>query len=572
MDDFENLEQPLLFDDDETVQPDDAPAPQPDTERRGVEVALSEHPEEEIAGRVDDVLIPVELPILPLKDVVIYPFSGQPLAVGQERSIKLINDAIVGNRLVGFVAQKDSTIEGAGPEDAFRIGTVGMILGMRRMANGTMQLAVQGLERMEIDEYTQIQPYLKARISLAPDDYVPSVEVDALARNLMGLFQRLIDLLPHLPDELGNAAQNVDNPRQLAYLIATTLRMPLDLRQDILETEDVRGKLEKLTGFLSHELEVLELGKKLQSQVQGEVEKTQKEYLLREQLKAIQRELGESSAEETEVNELRAKIDASAMPEEARREALRELARLERLPAAAAEVWRDQELPRLDGLACPGASTPRANWTSKRRRTILDEDHYDLEKIKDRILEYLAVRQLKAERQGRRGRAEPRADPLLCRAAGRGQDQPGPDRIARALGRQFARMSLGGVHDEAEIRGHRRTYIGAHAGPHRPGHPPRRGRRPGLHAGRGGQAGQRLPGRPVVGAARSARPGAEQRLPRPLSRCAVRPVAGHVHRHRQPARHDPAAAARPDGDPRCSAATPRRRSSISPGATWCPSR
>ena len=524
MDDFENLEQPLLFDDDETVQPDDAPAPQPDTERRGVEVALSEHPEEEIAGRVDDVLIPVELPILPLKDVVIYPFSGQPLAVGQERSIKLINDAIVGNRLVGFVAQKDSTIEGAGPEDAFRIGTVGMILGMRRMANGTMQLAVQGLERMEIDEYTQIQPYLKARISLAPDDYVPSVEVDALARNLMGLFQRLIDLLPHLPDELGNAAQNVDNPRQLAYLIATTLRMPLDLRQDILETEDVRGKLEKLTGFLSHELEVLELGKKLQSQVQGEVERTQQEYLLREQLKAIQRELGESSAEETEVNELRAKIDASAMPEEARTEALRELDRLERLPAAAAEYGVIKSY--LDWMvSMPWGVYTEGELDIEKTRTILDEDHYDLEKIKERILEYLAVRKLKPSARGRPKARRPRADPVLRRAAGRGQDQPGPvaSPAPWAASSRACRWAACTTRPRSAATA-APTSAPCRAASSRPSAAP--GRRPGLHAGRDGQAGQRFPRRPVVGAARSARPGAEQRLPRPLSRRAVRPVAG----------------------------------------------
>ena len=462
MDDFENLEQPLLFDD-ETEQPAERPIPPPDAERRGVEVPLSEHPDEEIAGRVDDVVIPAELPILPLKDVVIYPFSGQPLAVGQERSIRLINDAIVGNRLIGFVAQKDSSIEGAGPDDAFRIGTVGLILGMRRMANGTMQLAVQGLERMEIDEYTQIQPYLKARIRLAPDDYVPSVEVDALARNLMGLFQRLIDLLPHLPDELGNAAQNVDNPRQLVYLIATTLRMPLDLRQDILETEDVRGKLEKLTSFLSHELEVLELGKKLQSQVQNEVEKTQKDYLLREQLKAIQKELGEGNAEETEVNELRVKIDASAMPEEARREALRELSRLERLPAAAAEYGVIKSY--LDWMvSMPWGVYTEGELDIERTRTILDEDHYDLEKIKERILEYLAVRKLKAERQGQEEGA-PSREPILCFVGPPGVGKTSlAQSIARALGRPFTRMSLGGVHDEAEIRGHRRTYIGAMPG------------------------------------------------------------------------------------------------------------
>jgi ATP-dependent Lon protease len=410
---------------------------------------------------VDDLAIPVELPILPLKDVVIYPFSGVPLAVGQERSIKLINDAMLGNRLIGFVAQHDPSVEGAGPDEAFEVGTVGLILGMRRAANGTMQLAIQGLERFEVEEYTQVQPYMRARIHLAPDEYTPSVELDALARNLVSLFQRLVDLLPHLPDDLAQAAQNMDNPRQLVYLIATTLRMPLELRQDILATPDVRSKLEKVTAFLSRELEVLELGKKLQNQVQNEVEKTQREYLLREQMKAIQKELGESNAEEAEVNELRGKIDASAMPDEARKEALRELSRLERLPAAAAEYGVIKSY--LDWMVgMPWQVYTEHEIDIAHTRDILNEDHYDLEKIKDRILEYLAVRKLKEQRQGEGAAGR---EPILCFVGPPGVGKTSlAQSIARALSRPFTRMSLGGVHDEAEIRGHRRTYIGAMPG------------------------------------------------------------------------------------------------------------
>ena len=416
-----------------------------------------------VAGKIDDLEIPDELPIVPLKDTVIYPFVGAPLAVGQERTLKLIDDAVVGNRLVGFVASKDASVDNPGPEQAYRVGVVGAIMRMMRLPNGTMQLAVQGLERIKIEEYTQETPYLKARIRLAPDLVEPGMEVDALARNLKTLFGRLVDLMPHLPEELATVVLNIDNPRQLVYLVASALRMDLDLRQSIIETDSVRAKLEKLTTFLNRELEVLELGKKLQNQVQGEVEKTQREYLLREQLKAIQKELGESNEQEAEIEELRTKIEAAKMPEEAEKEARRELERLERLPAAAAEYGVIKTY--LDWLV----SMPWNVFTEKeidipRTQEILNEDHYDLEKIKERILEYLAVRKLKEQRQGREEGA-PGREPILCFVGPPGVGKTSlAQSIARALGRPFTRMSLGGVHDEAEIRGHRRTYIGAMPG------------------------------------------------------------------------------------------------------------
>jgi ATP-dependent Lon protease len=426
-----------------------------------VEVVTAE--DSPIAGKVDDLEIPSILPIVPLKDTVIYPFVGAPLAVGQERTLKLMDDAVVGNRLVGFVASKDSSIDNPGPDEAYRVGVVGAIMRMMRLPNGTMQLAVQGLERIKIEEYTQTTPYLKARIRLAPDTVETGMEIDAMARNLKSLFGRLVDLMPHLPEELATVVLNIDNPRQLVYLVASALRMDLDLRQAIIETDSVRSKLEKLTAFLNRELEVLELGKRLQNQVQGEVEKTQREYLLREQLKAIQKELGEANEQEAEVEELRAKIDAANMPEEAEREARRELERLERLPAAAAEYGVIKTY--LDWLV----SMPWNVYTEKEidiRRTqeILDEDHYDLVKIKERILEYLAVRKLKEQRQGR-NEGVPGREPILCFVGPPGVGKTSlAQSIARAFGRPFTRMSLGGVHDEAEIRGHRRTYIGAMPG------------------------------------------------------------------------------------------------------------
>ncbi len=416
-----------------------------------------------LAGKVDDLEIPSILPIVPLKDTVIYPFVGAPLAVGQERTLKLMDDAVVGNRLVGFVASKDSSIDNPGPDEAYRVGVVGAIMRMMRLPNGTMQLAVQGLERIKIEEYTQTTPYLKARIHLAPDTVETGMEIDAMARNLKNLFGRLVDLMPHLPEELATVVLNIDNPRQLVYLVASALRMDLDLRQAIIETDSVRSKLEKLTAFLNRELEVLELGKRLQNQVQGEVEKTQREYLLREQLKAIQKELGESNEQEAEVEELRAKIDNANMPEEAEREARRELERLERLPAAAAEYGVIKTY--LDWLvSMPWNVYTEKEIDIKRTQEILDEDHYDLVKIKERILEYLAVRKLKEQRQGR-DEGVPGREPILCFVGPPGVGKTSlAQSIARALGRPFTRMSLGGVHDEAEIRGHRRTYIGAMPG------------------------------------------------------------------------------------------------------------
>src|SRR4051812_33140057 len=433
----------------------------PSAELETQEASAEATPDVGIAGKIDDLEIPSELPIVPLKDTVIYPFVGAPLAVGQERTLKLIDDAVVGNRLVGFVASKDAEVDNPGPDQAYRVGVVGAIVRMMHLPNGTMQLAVQGLERIKIDEYTQTTPYLKARIHLAPDEVESGMEIDALARNLKSLFGRLVDLMPHLPEELATVVLNIENPRHLVYLVASALRMDLDLRQGILETDEVRVKLEKLTAFLNRELEVLELGKKLQNQVQGEVEKTQREYLLREQLKAIQKELGESNEQEAEVEELRAKIEAANMPEEAAKEARRELERLERLPAAAAEYGVIKTY--LDWLV----SMPWSVYTEKeidipRTQEILDEDHYDLEKIKERILEYLAVRKLKQQRQGE---SPPGREPILCFVGPPGVGKTSlAQSIARALGRPFTRMSLGGVHDEAEIRGHRRTYIGAMPG------------------------------------------------------------------------------------------------------------
>ncbi len=412
--------------------------------------------------------LPDTLPILPLKDTVVYPFAVVPLGVGKDRSKRLIDDAMRGARLVGLVAQKDADIEHAGPADCFRIGTVARIARLLRMPDGTIQVIVQGLDRIAIEDYTEEDPFLRAHVRLAPETTESDTETEALKRNAIVLFQRMVSLVQYLPNELAVNALNLDDAREVVYLIASSVQMELELRQQLLELDSVRAKLEKITPFLNRELEVLELGKKIQSQAQEEMGKAQREYFLREQLKAIQKELGEESDEAATINQLRDKIAEAHLPEEAAKEAQRELARLEKLPAASPEYSVIRTY--LDLIV----SLPWSKSTGKRidvpyARQVLDEDHYDLEKVKDRILEYLAVRRLKEDRQSERESAPVddlrNREPILCFVGppGVGKTSLGQS-IAKALGREFTRMSLGGIHDEAEIRGHRRTYIGAMPG------------------------------------------------------------------------------------------------------------
>jgi len=437
--------------------------------------------------------IPAVLPVLPLKDTVVYPFAVQPLGVGQERSIRLIDDVMQGNRMVVLVAQKSADIEQAGPDDIFTIGTASRIARMIRMPDGTIQIIVQGLERVAIGEFTQEKPYLVAHITPKPDIQEEDDETEAIKRNVVGYFQRLVTLVQNVPEGVAAATLNLEEPRQVVYVIATFVQMDLELRQKLLELDSVRDKLESLSSFLAHELEIFELGRKIQTSAQEEMGKVQREYLLREQLKAIQRELGEESEEQATINELRRKIDEARMPEEALKEANRELSRLEKLPTVSPEysIIRTY-LELLTSL--PWSKSTGEKIDVPRAREVLNKDHYDLEKIKDRILEYLAVRRLKEERMeeqtqrsketaaaekgvgpGNNGSTQPllsqeairqiNREPILCFVGppGVGKTSLGQS-IARALGRKFARMSLGGIRDEAEIRGHRRTYIGAMPG------------------------------------------------------------------------------------------------------------
>ncbi len=425
--------------------------------------------DETIASDADDIAIePVEeiIPLLPLKATVILPHTLVPLAAAQERSLRLIDAVMQGDRMVAMVMQKDDEQDNAGPEDILEIGSVATIHQMMRVPDGTMRLAVQGLERMEILEVVEEEPFLKARIRRTPEIAPETVEIEALARNAHELFERAVGLVQHLPDELLIASMNaLDDPVHLTYLITSNLRMEPSERQHVLELTDIAEKLKFLIGYLTKELEVLELGRKIQSDVQEEMGKSQREYFLREQMKAIQRELGETSDQEAEINDLREQIEQSGMSDEARKEAQRELDRLSKLPPAAAEYGVIKTY--LDWLvSLPWGKTTEQPIDIQKARAILDEDHYGLEKIKDRILEYLAVRKLKQDIAAETGDENViNREPILVFVGPPGVGKTSlAQSIARALGRELTRMSLGGVRDESEIRGHRRTYVGAMPG------------------------------------------------------------------------------------------------------------
>jgi ATP-dependent Lon protease len=406
--------------------------------------------------------VPEELPLLPLKDTVVYPLTVYPLVIGKEKSIKLINEVTVGDKILGLTSQKRADVEVATIDDVYSTGTMARILQMIKIPDGTLRVLVQGIERISIQNLTQNEPYIRARARALPDVIDKTVETEALMRGLSETFQKLVSLTPNMPEELSAAAVNIDSPRQLAYLIATNIRLDLAQRQEILETDPVHDKLTKLMQHLNREVEVLELGKKIQGKARDQMQKAEREYLLRQQLSAIRKELGEESDEGSEIKSLREKIEEAKMTPEAEKESKRELARMEKLNASSPEysVIRTY-LEWMTGL--PWSKTSSSPIDIAKARTTLNEDHYDLEKVKDRILEYLAVKKLGQDRGTQSGTKM--REPILCFVGppGVGKTSLGQS-IARALDRKFMRMSLGGLHDEAEIRGHRRTYIGAMPG------------------------------------------------------------------------------------------------------------
>ncbi|MEX2162549.1 MAG: endopeptidase La [Anaerolineales bacterium] len=417
---------------------------------------------------IDHPEIPEVLPILPLRGVVVYPQTGVPLTIGQPRSIRLVDEAISGSRLVGLVASKDPEKENPGPEDLYTVGTIATVHRLFRAPDGTIRLLVQGLSRMRVGEFVANEPYLKAKVTPYPEFEEDGLEVEALARSVRNQFQRIAELIGTIPQELVSSVLDVDNALQTVYLVANFQRMELKDAQAILEFDSLRDKLHKLVEFLTREVEVLEVGQRIQNEARSEIEGMQRDYFLREQLKAIQRELGETDETMAEVQELRKKIEEAKMTEEADKQARRELDRLSKLNTAAAEYGVIRSY--LDWLiAVPWSKTTKDKLDIPHARKVLDQDHYGLEDVKERILEYLAVRKLRLERKDEIAKLvrhdlirREREGAILCFVGPPGVGKTSLGRsIARAMGREFVRISLGGVRDEAEIRGHRRTYIGA---------------------------------------------------------------------------------------------------------------
>ena len=413
---------------------------------------------------------PDVLPILPLRGVVVYPNTAVPLTVGQARSIKLVDDVVGGEKLVGLVAALDPEKEAPGPNELYQIGTIATVHRLLRAPDGTVRLLVQGMQRFRLGEFVEEEPYLKAHIHLLPETEEKNIETDALARNARDQFQQITQMIPSFPDELVNSITSLEDPLQTAYTIANFQRIELKDAQEILELDSVYDKLKKLIGLLVREAEVLQIGQKIQNEARGEIEKVQREYFLREQMKAIQRELGEKDEQSEETEEFRKKIEEAKMPEEALKQAKRELDRLSRLPSAAAEYGVIRTY--LDWLVTlPWSKSTADNLEIGHAREILNKDHYGLEDVKDRILEFLAIRKLRIDRkdevkeESKDAIRKEREGVILCFVGppGVGKTSLGQS-IARAMERKFIRASLGGVRDEAEIRGHRRTYIGAMPG------------------------------------------------------------------------------------------------------------
>src|SRR3982075_4259786 len=392
------------------------------------------------------------LPILPVRDTVLFPHAVLPLTVGRESSVQLIN-SLGEDKTIVVVAQREARVDTPQPSDLYSIGTLAVVHKVVKMPNQSLFVFAEGLERVRLEDFAQLSPFMRARVTTIPETIPPKdSEVEALQRNVLTLFQQIVAGSPTLSDELSTVAMNIEEPGRLVDFIASSLpSLSTPDKQDTLETTDVRIRLEKVNQHLAKELEVQQLRNKIQSEVQDRVQQTQREYYLREQMKAIQKELGEQDEGQRDVEDLRKKIEEAGMPDEVKKKALKELGRLSRMSPMAADYSLTRNY--IEWLAVlPWAKTSGAEVDIPKAKEVLDTDHYDLEKVKDRILDYLSVRRLKPNMKG----------PILCFVGppGVGKTSLGKS-IARALGRKFVRLSLGGVHDEAEIRGHRRTYIGA---------------------------------------------------------------------------------------------------------------
>src|SRR5881398_3017660 len=392
------------------------------------------------------------LPVLPVRDTVLFPHAVLPLTVGRESSVQLIN-SLGEDKTIVVVAQREARIDAPQPSDLYTVGTLAVVHKVVKMPNQSLFVFAEGLERVRVTEFSQLSPFMLAQVETIPETIPPkNSEIEALQRNVLTLFQQIVAGSPTLSDELSTVAMNIEEPGRLVDFIASSLpSLSTSDKQDTLETTDVRIRLEKVNQHLAKELEVQQLRNKIQSEVQDRVQQTQREYYLREQMKAIQKELGEQDETTRDAEELRQKIESAGMPDDVKKEALKELGRLSRMSPMAADYSVTRNY--IEWLAVlPWAKTSGVEVDIPKAKEILDTDHYDLQKVKDRILDYLSVRRLKPGMKG----------PILCFVGppGVGKTSLGKS-IARALGRKFVRLSLGGVHDEAEIRGHRRTYIGA---------------------------------------------------------------------------------------------------------------
>ena len=403
------------------------------------------------AQESDELHIPEQLPVMPLQGMVVFPEMGMPLTVNAQRQIKLVDDVLAGNRMVVVVAQKDPQHEPENLADLYEIGTAGVIVRMLRFPDNSTRVLLQGLKRVRLLEQIGPDPYLQAKVGVMEEQFESSEQLDALMSHMAAEFERMIGMVEQLPDELKIAAMNTNHPGRLADLIAVNLKLEVAERQAILSEMDLQKRLEMVATHLNHQLHVLDISGQIKAQVQKKLGDSQRDYYLREQLKAIQTELGESDQPEAELQELQEQLEKAKMPPEAKKEGQRELDRLKRMHPSSAEYSVSRTY--LDWLlALPWAKATRDRLDTRRAKQILDEDHYDLMEVKERILDYLAVRKLTRSKKGS----------ILCFVGPPGTGKTSMGRsIARAMGREFIRISLGGVRDEAEIRGHRRTYVGA---------------------------------------------------------------------------------------------------------------
>ncbi|NOZ61400.1 MAG: endopeptidase La [Calditrichaeota bacterium] len=400
---------------------------------------------------LQDIELPEKLPILPLRQFIVFPHMVTPLIIARDKSLKLIENVMNGNKLIGLVAQKDAEEEEPSARTLYRFGTAGYVLKKLIFPDNSVRVLTQGISRIRINRFVRSDPFFVAKISTIHDTLEKDIEIDALTSNISIQFQKMITLVPTLPEELQIAIMNIDDPGKLADLLISNLNVSLQEKQEILEAENIRERLLKLTVMINREMQVLEMGSKIQFQVQSEINKNQREFFLREQLKAIQQELGETDDKTSELNELKQKIEQSGMPEKAQEEALRELTRLKKIMPGSAEYTVARTY--LDWLVnMPWQVSTQDNADLDKAEKILNADHFGLADVKERILEFLAVRKINQRMKG----------PILCFMGppGVGKTSLGQS-IARALNRKFIRISLGGMKDEAEIRGHRRTYIGA---------------------------------------------------------------------------------------------------------------